>query len=220
MDVTTRKRQLRAQVRATRRARVAAGQTCGDQLLSVARGCRELAALAGGSTAGAYAPLPGEPDVGPLRRWLAGRGVRVLLPTVIQLPGASGAAEPGLAWAPDDGILVPGAPTASGARIDEPPGPATTDPGRLDIVLLPALAVDRDGWRLGQGGGYFDRTIERLGWGATAGDGEGVGPLLVVVVHDDEVLDTVPHEPHERPVHAVLTPTRWLTCRPDRTGPA
>jgi len=72
------------------------------------------------------------------------------------------------------------------------------------VVLVPALAIDRAGFRLGQGGGYYDRLLADVPRHA---DG---GPLLVAVVHDDELLDALPHEPHDRPVDAVLTPTAYL----------
>jgi 5-formyltetrahydrofolate cyclo-ligase len=150
-------------------------------------------------TATAYAALAGEPDLDLLRAGLRAAGVRVLLPVVTTIDGL-----PGLAWAVDDDTLAPGARTPTGVRLNEPTGDSSIHPGRLDMVFLPATAVDRRGHRLGQGAGYYDRTGERLGW--TAAD----GPLLVAVVHDDEVVDEVPHERHDARVHAVLTPRRWI----------
>ncbi len=71
----------------------------------------------------------------------------------------------------------------------------------LDLMLVPGLAVDRSGNRLGQGGGYYDRTL------ATVPSHADGGPLLVIVLFDDEVLDEVPYEPHDRRVDAALTPS-------------
>jgi 5-formyltetrahydrofolate cyclo-ligase len=69
-----------------------------------------------------------------------------------------------------------------------------------DAVLLPGLAVDARGMRLGRGGGSYDRVLARL-------DRAGADPALVVLLYDSEVVDRVPGEPHDRPVHAVVTPS-------------
>ena len=78
---------------------------------------------------------------------------------------------------------------------------------RCRAVLVPALAVDVHGYRLGQGGGFYDRMLAALP-AAEAG-----GPLRIAVVHDDEVLDEVPREPHDRRMDAVLTPSRYARLR-------
>ena len=67
-------------------------------------------------------------------------------------------------------------------------------------MFVPGLAVDRSGHRLGQGGGYYDRTLASV---PSHADG---GPLLVIVLFDDEVRDEVPYEPHDCRVDAALTP--------------
>ncbi|MEV6298077.1 5-formyltetrahydrofolate cyclo-ligase [Actinoplanes sp. NPDC051861] len=74
-----------------------------------------------------------------------------------------------------------------------------------DLVLVPALAVGRDGIRMGRGGGSYDRVLARL---------PQPGPLVVALLHDGEDVDSVPAEPHDRPVHAVITPTRGFSLRP------
>ncbi|MBA2637501.1 MAG: 5-formyltetrahydrofolate cyclo-ligase, partial [Solirubrobacterales bacterium] len=66
--------------------------------------------------------------------------------------------------------------------------------GEAQLVLAPALAVDRSGGRLGQGGGSYDRALGRT----TA--------TVLAVVFDAEVLDAVPVEPHDRRVDGALTP--------------
>jgi len=68
-------------------------------------------------------------------------------------------------------------------------------------VLVPALAVDRAGNRLGRGGGSFDRALAR------------VGPLvpLIALVYDDELIDRVPAERHDVPVRAAVSPVRGIT---------
>lgn len=67
------------------------------------------------------------------------------------------------------------------------------------LVVVPALAVDRQGVRLGRGGGSYDRALARTrGW-------------VVALLHDGELLAELPHEPHDRPVHAVVSPAHGLT---------
>ncbi len=199
--MTAAKAHLRRRHRQARRDRPATAR----QLLDVAYAAAPVRALlaraAGGEqvTVTAYAALAGEPDLDALRKALRSDRVRVLLPVVATIDD-----QPGLAWADDGDDLAPGARTPTGVRIAEPTGNRRVDPGPLDIVFLPATAVDGRGFRLGQGAGYYDRTGERLGWTGSS------GPLLVAVVHDDEVVDDVPHEAHDGRVHAVLTPSRWI----------
>jgi 5-formyltetrahydrofolate cyclo-ligase len=146
-----------------------------------------------------YASLGDEPGTGALRELLALSGIRVLLP-VIRDDG-------GLDWGWDSGDLVP---RDHRLAIPEPavdPGLAAGAAGLATsgcaVLLIPALGIGADGYRLGQGGGYYDRLLAEV---PAHADG---GPLRVAVVHDDELLDTVPHEPHDQPVDAVLTPTTY-----------
>jgi 5-formyltetrahydrofolate cyclo-ligase len=71
---------------------------------------------------------------------------------------------------------------------------------RADVELLPGLAVDGRGMRLGRGGGSYDRVLARL-------ERTGAQPALVVLLYDAEVVARVPAEAHDRPVHAVVTPS-------------
>lgn len=138
------------------------------------------------ATVVAFASAGSEPPTCSLLDGLRDAGVRVLLPVV------DGAA---LDWAVYDGwdALVPGArgtlePT--GDRLGR--AAAAT----ADLVLVPALAVDRAGHRLGRGAGFYDRALVDVETGRT-----------VAVVYDDEVVDDLPTEPHDRPVGSVLTPS-------------
>jgi 5-formyltetrahydrofolate cyclo-ligase len=72
-------------------------------------------------------------------------------------------------------------------------------PLEIDMVLVPALAFDRSGYRLGYGGGYYDRFLPRCRPDALTA---GVG-------FDWQVLDSVPHEPHDIPLKALITPSGW-----------
>src|SRR4051794_8090330 len=143
----------------------------------------------GGSTrvVTAYAAVGTEPPTRPLLEALVERGVRVLLPVV----GADGALE----W----GDLIDWTQLATSALGLLEPAPttgATAAAESADLALVPAVAVDRAGHRLGRGGGYIDRWLARTSPGR-----------VVAVVYDDEVLHAVPHEPHDRRVDAALTPS-------------
>jgi 5-formyltetrahydrofolate cyclo-ligase len=72
---------------------------------------------------------------------------------------------------------------------------------RADAVLVPALAVDGAGRRLGRGGGSYDRALAR------------VGPLvpLIALVYDDELVEHVPAESHDIPVRATVSPRAGMT---------
>jgi 5-formyltetrahydrofolate cyclo-ligase len=76
----------------------------------------------------------------------------------------------------------------------------------VSLIVVPAVAVARDGTRLGRGGGSYDRVLARVA---------GAVPALAVV-DDDEVLDRLPAEPHDRPVAGYVTPSgvRWLHTAP------
>lgn len=64
----------------------------------------------------------------------------------------------------------------------------------VDLLVMPALAIDRDGNRLGRGRGYFDRALQTI-----------KAKKTVALVHDDELLARVPSEPHDARVDAVCT---------------
>ena len=76
----------------------------------------------------------------------------------------------------------------------EPLGNAEEDLTIIDVIIVPALYVDADGFRLGQGGGYYDRTLATL------------NAWKVALVHQGEVgEDQIPRQPHDIPVDAVAT---------------
>ena len=80
--------------------------------------------------------------------------------------------------------------------IEEPEGNPFLDSPALWIV--PALAIDADGHRLGQGGGFYDRALARFPNGQT----------VIAIVFDDELIDHVPHEEHDQVVDIAVTPER------------
>ncbi|MFF5548643.1 5-formyltetrahydrofolate cyclo-ligase [Streptomyces olivaceoviridis] len=155
----------------------------------------ELPELARCRTVAAYVSVGSEPGTPALMDALRARGVRVLLPALLpdnDLDWGEYAGPDSLARVRHGGKMALFEP--SGPRL----GPdAVTD---ADVVLLPGLAVDARGMRLGRGGGSYDRVLARL-------ERAGARPRLVVLLYDTEVVARVPAEAHDRPVHAVVTPS-------------
>ncbi|MER6099413.1 5-formyltetrahydrofolate cyclo-ligase [Streptomyces sp. NPDC001728] len=169
---------------------------------SLARQGLELAELSQASTVAAYVSVGREPGTRALLDALHARGVRVLLPVLLP--------DNDLDWAAYEG---PGRLAKAGRGLLEPLGPRLGPEAvcAADAVLLPGLAVDGRGMRLGRGGGSYDRVLARL---ARA----GVDPALVVLLYADEVVARVPEEPHDHPVHAVVTPEGVTRFRPAPTA--
>jgi 5-formyltetrahydrofolate cyclo-ligase len=114
-----------------------------------------------------------------------------------------------LAWAREHGVrvLLPRATTEHPRlRVPEPLGPALVSGlDTAELLLLPAAAADRSGTRLGWGGGYYDRALAVLEPEQRA--------RLIAVVHDDEVLERLPREPHDVRVAGIVTPSMYLDTR-------
>lgn len=161
----------------------------------LARHALGLPEVARAGTVAAYVSVGGEPGTGDLLDALRARGVRVLLPVL--------RADDDLDWGVyrGPGSLV-SAGRAGRITLREPDGERLGPEGILaaDVVLLPGLAVDARGMRLGRGGGSYDRVLARLA-------GAGADPALVVLLYDAEVVERVPCEAHDRPVHAAVTPS-------------
>lgn len=134
----------------------------------------------------AYVPVRGEPGSTAMLEALRAAGARVLLP-VTGPPGP-------LNWAEYTG--------SAGLRrarfgLLEPTGAVLADAITLaELILVPALAVDRRGVRLGRGAGYYDRTLAAA----------RPRTRLIAVVRDDELLDRLPEEPHDLRMGWALTP--------------
>jgi len=146
-----------------------------------------LDGLRGVGTLAAFVPDPSEPGFDRLPAAYTGLGARVLLP-VIPSQGRV------LDWAVYAGELEAGR-----FGLSHPVGPrlGAAAIAAADAVVVPALAVDRFGIRLGRGGGYYDRALVHARPDA----------VLVTLVFDDERLAELPREVHDRPVKAVVTPS-------------
>ena len=154
----------------------------------IASQVRALASSMGGVTLPAlFVSTPLEPDMS-----------LALLPILFDEAGdALGEPRWGL-WEAGSALATPGPPPA------QPAGEALGSQALAgaDLILIPALAASEDGTRLGQGGGWYDRTLPHRAPSAP----------IVAVVFDDEVLPggRIPREPHDIPVDAIITPTRTL----------
>ena len=130
-----------------------------------------------------YAPLKGEVDPLPLLQQLTAMGATIALPVA--------AANKPLSfhrWKPGD-PLIPG---AFGAR-----EPAAAAQLRPNVLIVPLVAFDHDGWRLGRGGGFYDRTIGEL---------RAAGPVTTVgIAFAAQRVPQVPRELHDQRLDWIVT---------------
>lgn len=147
------------------------------------------------STICAYVPVGTEPGSIEMLDMLLRRTGRVLLP--VARTAADNTPLP-LCW----GEYRPGTLTTGRWGLLEPPQPwlPPSALAQAGVVLVPALAVDRRGVRLGRGRGFYDRSLR----------GRDPQARLIAVVRDAEVLDEVPADPHDIPMTHALTPRRGL----------
>src|SRR6478752_2433721 len=156
-----------------------------------------LVARVGARSISCFLSIPTEPGTRSFVADAAARGIRVLLP-VTRTDGL-------LDWA----VATPDGDIAEGLfGLPEPVGEllgpiALND---VDLLVVPAAAVDRTGMRLGWGRGFYDKTL---------GSMERCPPVYAVV-YDSEVLDDVPSDVHDQRVTGVVTPTQTITLAPAR----
>jgi len=187
LAVEAHKAGVRRGVRAQRRAR--GPEAAAEADAGIARVLLDSPVLHGVTRVACYASRAGEPGTRTILAELRRAGVEVLLPVL--------RADGDLDWEVR--------PVRTGAGAGRGPGPVGAHLlATVDLVLVPALAVDTAGRRLGQGGGSYDRALTCVPHRVP----------VIAVVHDDELVDAavapLPVLPHDRPVQAVVTPTRWL----------
>ena len=169
MDVAAAKQQMRTAALAARGAMSDADRMAAG--VAVARHC--LDQWQGARRVAAFVSFGTEPPTRPLLDGLAASGTQIVVPVVTG---------DDLRWVGYE---------ATGPQLDADPLAA------VDVILVPALAVDRHGNRLGRGRGYYDRALT------------GVSASAIAVVYDDELLDDVPVEAHDRRVQGVLRPAGY-----------
>jgi 5-formyltetrahydrofolate cyclo-ligase len=143
----------------------------------------ELCLLTSASRIACYLPAGNEPDTELFIDWALDNGIEVLLP-VAKKDGS-------LDWVIFDGETAEGIfgfAEASGTPVE---------PTNVDLAIIPALAIDQTGQRLGKGKGFYDRALLTF----------QPRPKIVAVVFDEELLENVPVEAHDHPVDAVVTPS-------------
>lgn len=146
------------------------------------------------ATVAAYVSVGREPGTGVLLDALREAGKRVILPLLQP--------DNDLDWATYTG---PGSLRTARRGLLEPDTPALGAEAiaTADVVIVPGLAVDDAGVRLGRGGGSYDRVLGRI----------PVGTFICVVLNDNELLDRVPVAAHDRAVTAAVTEERLVRFR-------
>lgn len=177
-DTAAEKRALRAALRERRKAAAAADPTAAQALANV---FLHHIPLAAGVPVAGYRAVPPELDPAPLMAALAARGHPLALPCT----GPLGTALVFRRWQPGD-------PLVKGALGIEQPLPEA--PSVLpSVALVPLLGFDRRGYRLGQGGGYYDRTL-------------AAGTMLAVgLAYAAQEVEVLPVEPWDRRLDWIVT---------------
>ena len=195
LDVEDAKEELRSVLRSHRRSRHRHRKNGHDPVCGSLTE-HALEALDGARTVTAYVSVGCEPCTRPLLNRLEKRGVTVLLPVL----GPRLSRSWGVFHGADD--LAERAP----GRPPEPGGAALPAEAvaRADALVIPALAVDRGGRRLGQGGGWYDRMLPL----------RRDGVRVFAMVYDDELVPgPLQTQTHDETVDAVITSDAWFLLK-------
>ncbi|EPR16376.1 5-formyltetrahydrofolate cyclo-ligase [Agrobacterium sp. TS43] len=152
--------------------------------------------FAPGTVISGFMPIRSEADTRPLMEALRTRGGRLVLPVVLDRETIVFRA-----FETDTPLVKTGFGTTGPGEDAE-----VLDP---DILLVPLSVFDGKGQRVGYGAGHYDRAIARL-------HGKGRFPILIGVAFDCQEVPSVPAEPHDVPLHAILTESglRWFSGQP------
>lgn len=179
-----------------RRARVSADARAAFAQASVSAGPALLPQRPGAarSVASAFLPIRGEPETLPLLEALRRAGAVTALPAT----PARGMALRFRAWTPGDPLL-----SGRFGTVEPPLGAQEVEP---DLLFVPLLAFDRRGFRLGYGAGFYDGVLARL---------RRSKPVLAVgLAFAAQEVDSIPTEPHDQVLDAVLTERGLITFGP------
>ncbi|MFF2372623.1 5-formyltetrahydrofolate cyclo-ligase [Agromyces sp. NPDC058110] len=185
-DPSVQKRILRAELRERRQ-----NMSAHERRLATEGFTARLEELVGSTDAASvscYLSMPSEPDTRPFVEWAEGHGIRVLFPVTRE----DGLLDWTVGESDDERLGLHGTPEAVGELL----GPMAIND--VDLIIVPAAAIDGTGMRLGWGRGYFDKTLGSM----------GKCPPVYAVVFDSEFVEEVPREVHDQPVNGVVTPTR------------
>lgn len=198
-EISELKSHMRRSIRASRRSTPVTERAHRDA--QIQRHLSEYLSSLSVSTITAYVPMPHEPGGRSLPDALTASGLQVFLPRIIPIPdankhGVSGTLAETLEW-----VHYKGDMTRTARGIEEPTGDAVAGVvPPVDFFVVPALAIDRNGRRLGQGGGFYDRALAQL----------GTNDEICAIVDHGEFLTTVPTDTWDLRVNSVVT-DRGLT---------
>lgn len=150
----------------------------------------ELVDSTGAKSISCYLSMPTEPNTRPFVNWAEARGIRVLFPVTRE----DGLLDWTVGEDETESYGLHGVPEPAGELL----GPMAIND--VDLILVPAAAIDATGMRLGWGRGYFDKTLGSM----------GKCPPVYAVVFDSEFVESVPREVHDQPVNGIVTPTRII----------
>jgi 5-formyltetrahydrofolate cyclo-ligase len=184
-EVGDAKRALRAELRQRRRARTSAERE--EATAGLTRHLVDLATGLSARSVSAYLSARDEPDTRPFLNWAFAHDVRVLFP--VSRPDGL------LDWAVGDGESE----TTGLFGLPEPVGEVLSPMAinDVDLIIVPAACIDREGMRMGWGRGYFDKTLGSM----------EKRPPVYAVVFDSEYVESVPRERHDQAVDGVVTPS-------------
>lgn len=183
-DVSHQKRALRAELRERRRTMTATERESNAAALT--RNLEALTTELGVDYIAAYLSTPNEPATREFLGWACRKGIRVILP-VSRDDGL-------LDWAPYDSDDETEDFAGMPAPTTEVLNPMAID--NVGLILVPAATVDRTGMRMGWGQGYFDKTLGSM----------QKCPPVYAVIFDNELVDVVPSEVHDKRVDGVVMP--------------
>ncbi len=190
LSLDAEKDRLRVRAKAARVAAARANPRAAEHL---ARQLLQNLPIPRGAVVSGFWPLPGEIDLRPVLTALHQRGCSLVLPVM------QGAGKPLLfrAWAPGDQLLAAGFGTQE---------PAPDQPMRTpEVLLVPLLAFDRCGFRLGYGGGFYDRTLAEL---AARGHAVAVG-----IAYAGQEVESVPHDERDQRLQWIVTDVGVIDSR-------
>jgi len=185
---TDQKAELRARVRALVRA-LSPEQRAADSMQACSR-LRDQPVWQQATAVLFYAPLPEELDLWPLVSEALSAGKRVALP---RFDKETGTYAPSLIENPHRDVVI----GKLGIREPGPHCPPLAG-AQIELVLVPGVAFDLSGRRLGRGKGFYDRLLRTVR-GTKCG-----------VAFDQQIVANLPVEPHDYLMDCILTPTRWI----------
>jgi len=146
----------------------------------------------------AFVAFDGEPDPAPVMEQLSRRGVRLALPVIRERPGRAEICF--RQWAPGSEMQN------NRYGIPEPVGTLDIRLDEIDLVLIPLVAWDASGGRLGMGASYYDRLFGPLA--------QAKRPFRMGVAYQLQQVERIPLDPWDVRLHGMLTEAGYLECVP------